>query len=44
MRRILLYGVDPGATLWKLAAVSLVTLVVGYTVFLRTQKDFSDYL
>ena len=32
------------ATLLKLAAVSLITLLVGYTVFVRTQKDFSDYL
>ncbi len=44
MRRILLYGVPPGATLLKLAAVSLITLLVGYTVFVRAQKDFSDYL
>ena len=44
MRRILLYGVAPGGTLLKLAAVSLVTLLAGYTVFLRKQKDFSDYL
>ncbi len=44
-RRILLYGSEPGlATLLKLAAVSVATLALGYFVFHRIKKDFSDYL
>jgi ABC-type polysaccharide/polyol phosphate export permease len=44
-RRILLGGSPPGLmTVVKLAAVSVATLIVGYVVFRRIQKDFSDYL
>jgi ABC-type polysaccharide/polyol phosphate export permease len=44
MRRILLYGQDPGFTIWKLAAVSAFTLILGAVVFRRIKQDFSDYL
>ena len=44
MRRIFLDGVPPGLTIVKLAAVSVLTLWVGYMVFVRMEKDFSDYL
>ena len=44
MRRIFLDGVSPGFTIVKLAAVSVLTLWVGYMVFVRMEKDFSDYL
>ena len=44
MRRIFLDGVPPGFTIVKLAAVSVLTLWVGYMVFVRLEKDFSDYL
>ena len=44
MRRIFLDGVPPGFTIVKLAAVSVLTLWVGYMVFVRMEKDFSDYL
>ncbi len=43
-RRILLHGYDPGLTIWKLAAVSLATLALGFFVFRRIKQDFSDYL
>jgi len=43
-RRILLHGVSPGLTIWKLAAVSVMTLALGAFVFNRIKKDFSDYL
>ena len=44
MRRIFLDGVPPGFTIVKLAAVSVLTLWAGYMVFVRMEKDFSDYL
>ena len=44
MRRIFLDGVPPGLTIVKLAAVSVLTLWVGYMVFVRMEKNFSDYL
>jgi ABC-type polysaccharide/polyol phosphate export permease len=43
-RRILLYGQDPGLTIWKLAVVSAITLILGAIVFKRIKQDFSDYL
>jgi ABC-type polysaccharide/polyol phosphate export permease len=43
-RRILLYGQGPGLTIWKMTAVSLVTLAIGFFVFRRIKQDFSDYL
>jgi ABC-type polysaccharide/polyol phosphate export permease len=43
-RRILLYGQGPGLTIWKLAAVSAITLILGAIVFKRIKQDFSDYL
>jgi ABC-type polysaccharide/polyol phosphate export permease len=43
-RRILLYGQGPGFTIWKLAAVSAITLILGAVVFKRIKQDFSDYL
>ncbi len=44
MRRILLYAEPPGATLLKLAVVSIIAVWVGYTVFARAEDEFSDYL
>ena len=44
MRRVLLYQIDPGLALVKMAAVTILTLWAGYVVFTRLQKDFSDYL
>lgn len=44
MRRILLYAEPPGATLLKLAVVSVITVWVGYKVFARVEDEFSDYL
>ena len=44
MRRVLLYQIDPGLALVKMAAVTILTLWAGYVVFTRMQKDFSDYL
>ena len=43
-RRVLLYQIDPGMALAKMAAVTIFTLWVGYVVFVRMEKDFSDYL
>lgn len=43
-RRLLLYGQGPGLTIWKLAAVSAITLILGAIVFKRIKQDFSDYL
>ena len=44
MRRVLLYQIDPGLALIKVAAITVLTLWAGYAVFRRMQKDFSDYL
>ena len=43
-RRVLLYQIDPGTALIKMAAVTIFTLWAGYVVFRRMEKDFSDYL
>jgi len=43
-RRVLLYQIDPGTALIKMAAVTIFTLWAGYVVFIRMEKDFSDYL
>ena len=43
-RRVLLYQIDPGTALIKMAAVTIFTLWAGYVAFRRMEKDFSDYL
>ena len=43
-RRVLLYQIDPGIALVKMAVVTIFTLWAGYVVFMRMEKDFSDYL
>lgn len=43
-RRVLLYQIDPGTTLIKMAVVTILTLWAGYVVFTRLEKDFADYL
>ena len=44
MRRVLLYQIDPGTALVKMAAITIFTLWAGYIVFRRMEKDFSDCL
>ena len=44
MRRVLLYGVDPGYTLLKLWGVSVLCFAGGYLLFQHHRRDFADYL
>ena len=44
MRRVLLYGVDPGYTLLKLLGVSVLCFAGGHSLFQRHRRDFADYL
>ena len=44
MRRVLLYGVDPGYTLLKLLGVSALCFAGGYSLFQRHRRGFADYL
>jgi ABC-type polysaccharide/polyol phosphate export permease len=44
IRRVLLNGEAPGPTLFKFAAISMISLLIGYFVFRRVQRNFSDYM
>ena len=44
IRRVLLNAEGPGPTLFKFAVISVISLLIGYFVFRRVQRNFSDYM
>ena len=44
IRRVLLNAEGPGPTLFKFAVISIISLLIGYFVFRRVQRNFSDYM